>query len=388
MKKSSKNQATKRIQFKIKIKGNGVLNFDSTEQNRIIFQKGVAPIPQLAIGGIGDNKKYSKKNFYTDKNGVLTYKLKISDKCMKRAMKESLGDIGYNANIVHSSALKCKYISHPSQLLGGYVLTKEGNTIKKVSSIVLTEAEQIADTNGVMAMSKMDIRTLKKQKAEKGIDAADTDASDTSMTYIEAVGETYYYAEGEINLEELQFVSCSQQFDRFALNPDDIAFYAKYFAEQLSELGITGYMPEVKYFTKKGNSVEIPEEGILLPENVVLALAKYALSSILNMKIVRSSSGVGEVVEMDIRAINTPLNIISKDNWVSVSNDADITNVINDITVHEYYELKDTEESKALVADAESARKVAEGKANQRKKDEDAAKKAKKAADKETSKSK
>ena len=81
---------TKQILFKLKLQGNGVVNFDSKEQKYMLYKTDNGPAYEILKN---DNGKFAKKSFVQigeKEDGTPLYhsRLKISSNCLRHAIFE------------------------------------------------------------------------------------------------------------------------------------------------------------------------------------------------------------------------------------------------------------------------------------------------------------
>lgn len=222
----------KSILFKVELKGHGVVNFDSKDQKWMFRTKNNNGKPHHLFNS-HDNLKYAKKNFYYDDNGNLQYKLKISSECIK---KEMFGDdyVAQSSKIVHNPVILNSFISSPMSHLRGYMFADKVS-FKRKSALTIEDAE--ATNNPV---SYLDVSSVSGDKINESLGDGQ---SNNNLHHHENVGEIEYATRGIIDLESLQFVSCDQVFDRYALNPDDFGLYKRFMKQWFdgfnAELGMT-----------------------------------------------------------------------------------------------------------------------------------------------------
>jgi hypothetical protein len=148
-----KNEKTvKNILFRLNIEGEGVVNFDSNDQKTMYNGTNL----YKNYGATTNNVQYAKKNFYSDSEGNLNFKLKISSDCIRHGLfaKDVLNQ---SPNIVSNELIYYSYIASPAMILRGYLFTDAKYASKRKSAITITSAEQ---SNG--AVSHIETNALKK----------------------------------------------------------------------------------------------------------------------------------------------------------------------------------------------------------------------------------
>lgn len=314
----------KSILFKLKLKGNGIVNFDHSNQ------KFIYPKKHHLLHDVGANVKYSKKVFYKDNDGNIDYKIVISDVCINKAVFNN-DMVGQNTNFVQHPELLFSQIGSPAMMLNGYLITvKDGNTYKKKSPVTLQRAIQTND-----AMSTLEIRTRSGYKVKK--DDPD-DKSDTTLYSVETVGDVTYESIGNINLNELQFVSIDDYYDRWAFSPDEFPLFEKYIKKQ-----IKSFNSIPSYYKIKDSQNSFPEIGIRFSDEDVNFMVKYYFERLLKMKIFRRNAFV-EVDSIQIKYVNNCLvdTYDNHSNWIDIRTLDDINNI--NVICDEYYERVDQED--------------------------------------------
>jgi hypothetical protein len=332
-----KSQKVKNILFKMKIKGNGIVNYDSSEQK--YMYKNTELWKSTKSFTDNNNVSYAKKSFYETPEGIET-KIKISSNCLRHEIFAD--DVKFQSpNIAYDEFLTTVYIASPGQLLRGYtIFTKNEICYKRKSPLSITSAEQ---TNG--AMSHFEIQT---SSAAKNNDK-DKETADSTLFFKEVVGDIEYEATGCIDLSALQFVSCDQIFDRHCFNPDMFNEYKKLLKSKLpsfdSELGYFQMMR--KELTSErfiATDVNIPEYGYKLSDTDITKLVKSLFKRIATMSIQRSNAHA-QTVELQYKMVYDPIEdtIYSEDGWSSIKSESDIDAIVLDIP--DFYTPQDKEEA-------------------------------------------
>lgn len=321
----------KSILIDVNLKGRGIVNFDGGDQKWLF--KGSEKFKSLYTPH--DNVKYSKKVFYKDDDNQLSdFKIKISDKCIKKAIFNN-DMVGQNTNFIQNSDLKFMQIGSPLFMLSGYVITvKNGISYKKKSPITLTDAIQ---TNNVKPILDTNTRSGFKQTKSD-----DTDKSDTTFFKVESVGDITYNGKGTINLNELQFVSLDDYYDRWAFSVDEFEYFKKYFKMQ-----VKSFNSEPGYFKIKDSQNSIPELGIKFSQEDVDFMVKYYLKRLLTMKILRNNA-YAEIDNLRIKFVDDCVldTFNSTDKWIEINSIDDINNL--KIVYDDFYVEMDTIESENI----------------------------------------
>ena len=257
----------KNILFRMKVKGEGIVNFDSSEQS---WAYNGTNLHRMKTNH--KNTTYAKKKFY-GKTDDLTYKLSISSDCMKHEVFSK--DILFQSpNLINNEALLYSFIASPVSLLRGYLFADGSEPYKRKGVITMVDAEQTCD-----AISHIETFSRSGMKNE------DKEIVDNSFYKKEVVGKVEYSTNGNIDLMQLQFVSCSQLFDRYAFNPDLFETYTKFMQTKL-----TSFNSKLGYYLIKDSVVELPEYGFIMSDENIQILVKMLFERLLQMNIKRKNA--------------------------------------------------------------------------------------------------
>lgn len=321
----------KSLFFKIKMEGNGVVNFDSNDQKYMWNQ-----LPNKERSN-HENVSFAKKNWYVSENGDLSYKLKISSDCLRH--QAFADDFQFQSpNIINNDVLFITSLATPASLLRGYLYASKELTVKKTSALTITDAEQTC--NAVSALETF---------SRSGKKVTDENKSDTSFFKKESVGEINYAAEGGIDFKELQFLSLDQIFDRLAINPDTFPIY-----KELLRTKLPSFNSEPKYYQIKNSCVEIPEYGILFSNEDVVALTKEMLKRILAINIQKSKS-FAKISELKIKLVCDCVDNKMGDDfgWITIKTQDDIDSL--NFEVETFFEEESKEKAEILRKKIEEA---------------------------------
>lgn len=340
----------KNILFKLKIEGNGIVNFDSSEQK---FMYNGTNLTNMKT--IHDNTSYAKKKFYKEGDN-LSYKLSISSDCLRHNIFD--GDVKIQSpNIINNEMLLYSFIASPAALLRGYLFANDKETLKRKGPLSITNAEQTC--NAVSSIETF---------SRSGMKNTDAEQTDTSFFKKEVVGDIKYASVGFIDLMQLQFVSCDQIFDRYSFNPDMFGIY-----KQFLKTKFPSFESELGYFQMNGSDVEIPEYGFKLSNENIVLLVRSLFERILTLDI-RKAGAFAKTTKLQYKLVYDPIEdtMDSEEGWVTISNRNDL-NAIN-FDVADFYVAED-------VITAQTKRELIEEDYKQRKEA-----KAKKTADKKAAK--
>lgn len=342
----------KNILFKLDIQGNGVVNYDSNDQkylwNKNTEKAGVEFVKY-------DNVSFAKKRWY--KNGdAVEKKIIISSNCLRHYIFKNELEV-YSPETAIDDHLLISMIASPALISRGYMsLTKGETSVKRSTSLNITDAEQ---TNG--AISTLDTFSRSGAKTQ------DESKSDNTFFKKETVGNIEYTTKGNIDLMNLQFISCDEVFDRMAFDPD--------FFEEYSQI-LRGYLPDfsssLKYYKSNTSVIDIPEYGILLSPQNIQFLVKDLLKRMLRFSI-RKASAYAETTSLKIKLVYDVVEdkINNNEGWTEVTEDV-INNLEFDPEI--FYTERDENESLLLrksLSEKLKAKKLKnkeEAKANDKKK--------------------
>jgi hypothetical protein len=318
-----KNQKVKNILFKMKIKGNGIVNYDSSEQKWMINRTSLTHMKTRH-----DNTSFAKKRFYGTPEET-TYKIIISSDCLRHDIFS--GDAPFHSpNVMNQENLLTAFIASPASLLRGYMFAGKDVTYKRKSPFIITAAEQ---TNDAVSY----IETF-ASSAPKNSDK-DKETADNSFYKKEVIGEIEYEATGFIDLMNLQFVSCDQVFDRYSFNPDLFNVY-----KQFMQSRMPSFDAELGYYQMAGSIVEIPEYGFKLSNVDMNNLVRSLFERMINMSIKRKDA-YAQTSELQYKLVYDVIEdtMDSEDGWMSIDSELDIATIKLD--VEDFYVPADAEKA-------------------------------------------
>lgn len=308
------NPFVKLLGLRIRIKGYGVVNNDGAQHQKILSAQRV-DIPYQRH----NNVTYAKGTFIEIElpNGKKGLKklLKISPDCLRAAIFAAAHG-SYALNISAKNRPRYVWLAQLATLLRGHLFATTNE--RKTSCLTVTGA---VDPNAVITLEtfsssvpKVIVETADEQETrtqdrEDG-DADDAEASDKKGTGFfcrEVVGDTDYTAEAIVNIDEVRFVSCSDIFGRRAIRDDAVGMYVKRLS---AAFGSEVSMP--KYYRRRNGACDVPERGILLTDDQVVAAVRYLMECICAAEIRKSSSGYARVSTVHIRGISDPLRDYSE----------------------------------------------------------------------------
>jgi hypothetical protein len=319
------NMKIKSLNFKVELEGNGIVNYDSNDQKNLWngeSKKG----NKNKFTSFNNNNMYAKKTYYRSDDGELLYKIKISSDALRKAM---FGDdaIAQNPSIKHNKPVLCAFIGSPLGLIKGYCLPDKTESISRKSPFTITSAEQ---TNNAESYMEFHSRSGQKNVGD------DSDKSDTTIFNKETIGKITYSAEGTIDFQGLEFISCDTIFDRYGFNSDDYSILKPVLSNYLPN-----FDSDLGYYQLITSSIKVSEYGIKFTNEQIVFLIKEALKRILNFRILRSGSYV-KMSKLTVELVINPIN--SKENiFIEINSIDDIENLSFEVVEH--YVLTDTSES-------------------------------------------
>ena len=360
----------KQVFFKLKLSGNGCVNFDDSAKQKDLLRK-----LGFINGMIPDNIKLAKKVISDtgkkDDNGnpIYDYKIKISADCLRHHTFEHEVDVVTPA-VQMLDTMYCNYLLSNVGITRGYMFASSrdaGKTLKRKSPLTIVDAIQ---TNGA-----------KSQMFEVGTTSGPR--TDTSLFSTEKVGEIEYSTHGVIDLKTLSFISADEKFDRMGLFTEwidngliDKVMKSHYGEDAQYETGF--FVSNAKYLTNT-----FAECGVRIGDDVVTKLVRYILRSLLGIDI-RRNNAWARTVSLEVKIVNNPLEDTFDDEsgWVNV-NEGDIDSLV--IKCDDFYHKATEEEVKELVEINELYLQNSNDKkaAKEKKKEENRQKKAAKKAEAE-----
>ena len=322
----------KEIFIKGELSGRGIVNFDSNEQRFTLSTHGIRT-------GLEKNVKLGKKSFQKtgrikeDGTEIFDYKTKISSDCMRHSIFEHDVDV-VNSAILQNPLISMMYMLSPVAVMRGYMFTGRGGgngdvAYKRKSPLTITDAIQTDNA-----------------KSEIEVGSTTGDRSDTSLHYSEKVGDIKYDFMGQIDIKQLQFISCDPFFDRMSLNSDwidsgdfEIAMENHYGGMCGSKFGTFTSMG--KFFGKSYG-----EDGILLSDEICEYLIKKTLKDILSVNIVRNNAFAktsGLKVKLVDNIIGEGQSPFDEEGWIDLKTEADV-DALDLGELHHFFEESSDEE--------------------------------------------
>lgn len=277
----------KGIEFTAKFKGNGCVNYDDNDQKYFLVNSNIIAKKRI----FNDNVTYAKKSFSTGEDGRIGFKYKVSSECIRHNMYKEEMDNQVNENHMQIQSVYYNALATPAMIERGYMYTLEPYIDHKKSAFQITDAIEIRDNLRHDVTFDFHSKSIKKENEDKKVAENDAGAkSSTSIFRKENVGSCDYEAEGFIDVDEMQFISFDETYDRRAVNVDVKNGKDLYMAAL--KRNIPNFSCKEGYFYMKNGYTqdEWAEKGILLSEDVVDYLTKDIIKRILNVSIWKSGA--------------------------------------------------------------------------------------------------
>lgn len=270
------------IFFKVKLKGNGIVNFDSSDQKYALKRCGIG-LPD----GLNDNYKFGKKAYFKNENGDMTFVPKISADCIRH---EIFGIVQHPA-LTSSDIELCDFLSNMMVLMRGWLFTMNGDAIRRASAL----RESCAlETSGAVPVLEACANSENKELTE------------TSLHYSESLGNTEYMLKGIIDFKTLEFLTCDVLSDCRGFKEDwirgddallNVAFENRY-----------GKIPyKAGFYTSEDTTLSdfFAEYGIKFDIEFCKQMIKEFFKRILKLRIERAT-GYAEIDSLYIKFNNNP----------------------------------------------------------------------------------
>jgi hypothetical protein len=175
---------------------------------------------------------------------------------------------------------------------------KGENSDKRKSVISIVDAKQ---TNN--SVSYLDTNSVSGHKESN------------SFFKKESIGYTEYETRGVIDLQEIQFFSLDDLFDRMGFNPDHFDLFKIELQKRMKS-----FNSEKGYFMMKDSAYNISELGFTFSDEDINFLVKFFLKQIMQISIKRANAYV-ESYDFQIKYIDNPIKdkFYDEDGWVNLT---------------------------------------------------------------------
>lgn len=309
----SKISGIKSVDFKIKANGHGVVNWNGS--TTLVGDGGKTVdnhmLPKLRgysslSGKIKEETGYKYKKDVQDIDLSKT-PLYVSQNCIRHHLfKEQT----YELHFANKSNIN-KLLASASGLLRGYVMPSSQN--KRTSPLLLEDlVDQLKNGNFEQFATDMPNEKVEGKNGEE-----DTYKRASTTIYSKTTfGETGYIGYGSINIEDLQFISLDQKFDRCAMiiksnQGIEVAQEIEDFIKSLDKTNSLN--PKAVYhenYVRLGSIYNEGEAGVLLNDDAIHLLVQEMLERIENLYIKQAKGYlfVDELV-VDYNDSNSPMRI-------------------------------------------------------------------------------
>ncbi len=297
-----KIEGIKSVDFKITAFGHGVVNWNgSTELNTLIDGKWTKTtnhnMPKLR--GYTNKKKAS--NDKGEKFDVLKEAsevnfsenpLYISQNCIRyHLFKDDI--INWQHPDIHKNV--DKILCSMTGLLRGYVIPKNEN--KRTSPLLLTDFKEITGNGNFEQMGRSGSK--EKHETKSGKDKSNSLFSKTTF------GDTEYEAFGSISIEQLQFISLSNDYGQEAMiittdkEGKELAQKIENYIKSLDSANNNVTATYHNNYVREGTIFADGQKGILLNDDAIDVLVKQMLYLIENLAF-RQAKGFMYVDEIEV----------------------------------------------------------------------------------------
>lgn len=300
-----KIEGIKSVDIKITAYGHGVVNWNGpttlSNEGRTVDNH---TLPKLRgytnlTGKIKEESGYKYKKEATDINFKET-PLYISQNCIRHHL---FRDQAFDLHFAGEKSLE-KVLASVTGLIRGYVVP--ASQCKRTSPLLLEDFVDQLGNGNFEQMGRSG--TKEKEKNKKGEESSNSFFSKTTF------GDTKYISYGSISIEQLQFISLDNKFDRCAMIIKDnqgeaVAQSVQDFIKSLNPQRDPKAVFHANY-VRKGTIYEEGEVGILLDQEAISTLVETALDMIENLSI-RQAKGYMYVdsIEVDYNDSNKMMRI-------------------------------------------------------------------------------
>jgi len=310
-----KISGVKSVDFKVTALGHGVVNWNGpttlrSDEGRFVDNH---TMPKLRgytnlTGKVNDDTGFKYKKEATD----IDFKqnpLYISQNCIRHHLFRP------QAYDLHFAKEKdtSKILASITGLVRGYVIPS--SQFKRTSPLLLEDFVDQLGNGNFEQMGRSG--TKEKEENKKGKDKSSSFFSKTTF------GDTKYISYGSISIEQLQFISLDNKFDRAAMTinetqGEEVAQLIQDFIQSLD----THKKPKAEFnknYVRKGTIFEEGEVGILLNQEAMGILIDTTLEMVKNLSIRQSKSYMYvDSVEVDYNNSNKMMRIKRQPEEISI----------------------------------------------------------------------
>lgn len=336
------------VLFDLKLEGKGIVNYDNPKNQKTLFFAEEKNKKTDQFKQKDNNVSYSKKQFSRCDDGKLDYGVKISSDCLRHNI---FGDyiISQTQAIQYSPTLLNSYMASVLGIVRGYAFINSNRTYKKDTALTISDADQYTPNQSFLEFYSSSAPKEKRSQEEK-----EEEGSDNSIFLKENVGKIKYKANGQINIKDLQFVSCDSCFGRMGFDPDT---YEDLY-EKFAKINIKGFEANLGFYNYSSSVIPLPEVGIKLSDESVLNLIKETLKNIMKINIKRAGA-YATTEKLRVKLVRDPLvdRYNNDEGWIDINNIGDIEKI--NFKPHSFYEQIDESESEKTRREIEDNHKKA-----------------------------
>ena len=299
----------KSVEIRFKMEGHGIVNYDSSKQRHMY--NGTPMYDKMKSGktNTDENIIYAQKEFFTNENGELDYNIIISSNCLGHSIFQNYLPF-HTGNSKQTPLLIAIEIASPRSLLSGYLYTNKkdskNDTLKRKSPLSISPAREVSD-------SVSHIQTF-SNSGEKG---------SNSFYFKETMGDTKYVGKIIIDIQELQFLSLDQIYDRFGLNPDHFQTYKEVLQKRMPT-----FKSEPGYYKLITNDCDMPVFGIKFSDDDIVFLVKFFLKELVKTEIKKK----GEYAAITKVEYSLQTSVFDKirginQNWIDITSENQIEDI-------------------------------------------------------------
>lgn len=304
-----KIEGIKSVDFNITALGHGVVNWNGPTE-----LKGEHPLKpytnhtmpklrgytnftdKIVKGTTAKGNKFEVNEFKaaTDKIDFTENPLYISQNCIRHHLFKNQS---FDWHYLNKDNL-LKAITSFKGLMNGYVSASAGTSFKRTSALLI---EDFIDELGKGNFEQFSANTMEKITKDDG--SIDYKRNENSIFSKTTFGDTKYTSYGSISIEQLQFISLDNKFDRAAMIIKE--GQGEEVAQQVQEF-IKSLNPELEpkatfhpNYVRGGTIFEEGEQGILLDEVAIGILINETLEMLKNLSI-RQAKGYMYVDELEV----------------------------------------------------------------------------------------
>ncbi len=310
----------KSVDMIIKASGYGVVNYNGSTKVSGEDGKELSNhmMPKLR-GYTNETGKVKEENGYKYKKRATEIDFKdnpmyISQNCIRHHLFKNQSNDLHFVGKKDSNKDPKKMLISISGLLRGYVIPK--TQCKRKSPLLIEDfVDQLGNGNF-------------EQFGNSGEKDSNSIFSKTTF------GDTSYLAKASISIEDLQFISLDQKFDRAALiisNKEEGELLAKEITTFLNDFSFDNEeLPKAEFgeYVRLGTIYEEPEIGILLNQSAIKILVSLMIDLIKDLSINQAKGWMSiDSVELDYNDSNKMMRIIKNPNEVE-------EDLINDFAIY------------------------------------------------------